>query len=212
MNSATKVTVATFGALMGLAGVEHGIGEILQGNVAPPGLIFPSWPDAAFFRHVAGEPAMTLLPNLLVTGILTVSFSLAFLVWAIFFVQRKHGGLVLMLLAVPMLLLGGGLFPPVLGALIGILGTAIDAPLSWWRTHVPAGLWHALGKLWRGAFIVCVIAWLLLSPGLNLLVYFFGMDDVTLTSAIVSLALGSLLLTGLSGFALDLDRKPNSVG
>jgi hypothetical protein len=197
---------------MGLAGIGHGIGEILQGSVAPPSLIFPSWPDSPFFHHVAGEPAMTLLPNLLVTGLLTVLFSLAFLVWAIFFVQRKHGGLVLMLLAVPMLLLGGGLFPPVLGALMGILGTAIDAPLSWWRTHVPVGLWHALGKLWRGSFIVCVIAWLLLSPGLNLLVYFFGVDDVTLTSAIVSLALGSLLLTGLSGFALDLDRKANSVG
>ena len=38
MRNATKVTVSTFGALAGLAGLEHGIGETLQGNRAPDGV------------------------------------------------------------------------------------------------------------------------------------------------------------------------------
>jgi hypothetical protein len=33
MKSATKTTVSAVGILMGVAGIEHGIGEILQGNV-----------------------------------------------------------------------------------------------------------------------------------------------------------------------------------
>jgi hypothetical protein len=33
---------STFGVLAGLAGIEHGIGETLQGNVAPDGMMILS--------------------------------------------------------------------------------------------------------------------------------------------------------------------------
>src|SRR5512136_1917553 len=122
MGNATRVMVSTFGAFVGLIGIEHGIGEALQGNIAPDGLMILSWPGSEFFRILGGEPAMTIVPNLLVTGILTIFFSLIYLVWAIVFVQRKNGGLVLMLLSVIMLLVGGGIFPPILGILIGAIG------------------------------------------------------------------------------------------
>ena len=39
MRNAMRMTVSTFGVLAGLAGVEHGIGEVLQGNVAPEGVM-----------------------------------------------------------------------------------------------------------------------------------------------------------------------------
>ena len=119
MKSARYQFVAIMGTLMGFAGIEHGVGEILQGNVAPEGLMIRSWPHSAFLQSLNGEPAMTILPNLRFTGLLAVVFSLLFAGWAAFFVQRKHGGLVLMLLAIPMLLFGGGIFPPILGLLIG---------------------------------------------------------------------------------------------
>ncbi len=212
MRNATKVTVSTFGAIMGLAGIEHGIGEVLQGNVAPGGIVFPSWPGSAFFRIVAGEPAMTIVPNLLATGILAILFSLIFLVWATLFVQRKNGGLVLILLSIVMLLVGGGIFPPVIGIIIGALGTRINAPLSWWRAHLSAGLRHFLGKVWPWSFVACLIAWLLLFPGINILGYFFGLNNPNLTVILIFFALGSLLLTIFSGFAYDIERQSNIVG
>ena len=199
MRSATKVTVLTFAAVMGLAGVEHGIGEILQGSIAPAGIIFPSWPDSAFFRSVGGEPAMTIVPNLLVTGILAILFSLAFSVWAALYVERKNGGLVLILLAAGMLLFGGGIFPPVIGILIGILAMRINAPLLGWRTHFPAALRDFLGRLWPWSFGVCVLAWLCLFPGINILGYFFGVTDPSCTVLLIGLAFGMLGLTVLTG-------------
>jgi len=39
LNRATRATVSAAGILCGLAGMEHGAGEILQGNVAPSGTI-----------------------------------------------------------------------------------------------------------------------------------------------------------------------------
>jgi len=50
MRSAIRVTVSTFGALAGLADIEHGIGEILQGNVAPEAIMFLSWSDSELDR------------------------------------------------------------------------------------------------------------------------------------------------------------------
>lgn len=112
MRYATRAIVSALGALMGLGGIEHGIGEILQGNTVPSGIMFPSWPDSAFFRIVGGEPAMSIVPNLLVTGILAILFSLVFTVWVTMFVHKRNGGLFLILVSIVMLLVGGGIFPP----------------------------------------------------------------------------------------------------
>jgi hypothetical protein len=46
---------------------------------------------------------MTIVPNLLVAGVLTILVSLAVLVFAAAFVQRKNGGLVLILPSIIML-------------------------------------------------------------------------------------------------------------
>jgi hypothetical protein len=208
--SATRILVSTLGALMGIAGIEHGIGEILQGNVTPGGMMFPSWPDSAFFRIVGGEPAMSIIPNLLATGIFAVLFSLIFLAWAISCVQRKNGGLVMILLSIAMLGMGAGIFPPMVGIILGILGTRINAPLTWWRAHLSIDLRHSVEKVWRWSFAACVIAWLLLFPGINILGYFFRVNDPNLTVILIFFAFGFLLLTTFIGFAHDSQMQVGS--
>jgi len=195
------------GALAGLAGIEHGIGETLQGNIAPDGMMILSWPGSAFFRILGGEPAMTIVPNLLVSGILAILFSLIFLVWATMFVQRKNGGLVLILLSILMLLVGGGFGPPMLGIIVGAAGTRINAPLSWWRAHLSIGLRRFLVKLWLWSFFACLIACLLLFPGSSILGYFFGVNNPNLIPILFFFALGFLLLTILTGFAYDIQQS-----
>lgn len=207
MNRATRITVSAFGALVGLAGIEHGIGEILQGNIAPEEIMILSWPDAAFFRVLAGEPAMTVIPNMLITGILAVLASLFFLVWATLFVQRKHSGLVLILSSIVMLLVGGGIGPPVLGVILGLTATRIHAPFTWWRTHLPAGLRRGLGQLWPWSLSAGLMAWLAMLPGTGILAYFFGVENPPLVYALILCMFGLLFLTILAGFARDSLRQ-----
>lgn len=206
MRNATRIFVSTFGAIMALGGLEHGVGEILQGNVVPGGMMIQSWPEAEFFRNVGGEPAMTVIPNLLITGILAVLTSLAMLVWIVVFVHRKNSSFIVMLLSIAMLLAGGGIFPPVLLVLMGVLATRIHAPLAWWRAHLSPGFRNFLQKLWPWSYIGCIITWLsaLLGPGL--LGYFFGVNSPALILTILCLALGFLLLTIFTGFAYDISR------
>jgi hypothetical protein len=66
---ATTATVAAFGAVAGLAGVEHGIGEILQGPVRPDRPVIESWPDSEAFAVLNGGPALTVIPSLAISGV-----------------------------------------------------------------------------------------------------------------------------------------------
>ncbi len=49
-----------------------------------------------------------------------------------------------------------------------------------------------------------MIAWLALSPGINILGYFFGVNEPNLTVILIFFALGSLLVTIFTGFAHDI--------
>lgn len=199
MKSATRVYAATFGAIMALAGVEHGIGEILQGNMAPEGIMILSWPEAEFFRSLGGEPAMTVIPNLLLTGILAVIISLALLVWSLGFVHRKNGGLVMMLLSSVMLLVGGGIFPPVFAMLIGAAATRMHRTASPLKTQRADGLRRVLARLWPWSYAVCVLAW----PAVFPVGYFWGEKYPAFILVILFTALGTLLLSLFASFAYD---------
>lgn len=210
MNRATRIVVSIFGAIAGLAGIEHGIGEVLQGSVAPDGLVILSWPDSEFFRILAGEPALTIVPNLLVTGLLAILFSLIYLVWATRYAQRKNGGLVLLLLSVIMLLVGGGFGPPILGVLIAVAATQINVPLTWWRAHVSGGVRRWLGSLWLWFVIASTTAWLLLLPGTSIFDYFLGVSLENLIPLLALGAFGFLVLAIIAGLARD-SQQPSDL-
>jgi hypothetical protein len=198
--NARRLWVAVMGAWMGMAGVEHGIGEILQGSVKPAGLMILSWPESAFFKSLGGEPAMTIVPNLFITGLLAVFFSLMFAGCSIFFAHRRQGGFIMMLLAIPMLLFGGGIFPPVLGALVGAGAAGLHARTA--SPHV-TGLRRLLGQHWRWTFACCCVSWLALLPGVAVLDTFFGVNDEGITLAIMAAAFSLLFLAYWSGIQFD---------
>jgi hypothetical protein len=165
MRKATRIVATTFGSLAGIAGLEHGIFEILQGNIHPVSFMFPSMGtpcNAAQVWH-ACEPAMTILPNLLVAGILTVFLSFGIVFWSLVFLQRKHGGSLLILLSIVLLLVGGGFFPPLIGVAGGLAGTRINKPLG----DEPAGnLSRFAAALWPWPLVIFV-AWLLGQYGIG---------------------------------------------
>ena len=156
MRKATRIVAATFGILAGIAGSGHGITEILQGNVRPASFMFasigaPCVPETAWH---ACEPAMTLLPNLLIAGILTVLMGLLVILWSMAFVQRKNGGSLLILLSVVLLLVGGGFFPPLIGITAGIAGTRINMPLG---AKPAGGLTRFASRLWPWPLVILVV-------------------------------------------------------
>jgi hypothetical protein len=198
MRKATKTVALWFGVTAGLAAFEHGFFEILQGNVRPAGLMFPSWGaevcDPARAWH-ACEPAMSLLSNFLASGILTILFSLAVIAWSGWFIQHKQGGLILILLAVALLLVGGGFFPPVIALVGGLAGTQINRPLN----ARPGGFIRFAAKLWPWPLVIYLV-W---TVGQFPFGYFFNDFLKSIMGLGMLVILGSLALSAYSAYAQD---------
>lgn len=203
MKSATKITAAVMGTITGLAGIEHGIGEILQGSVAPERWMIQSWPGSAAMKIVGGEPAMTVVPNLLVTGILAVLLSLVFLAWATMASGRRQYGPVLLLLCIPMLLCGAGFGPPLLGLIIGAAAARAQTVETSQRKPRRGGLRGLLGRLWPWSLGACLAAWLAMLPGMPLLYHFWGIENTGLMLGVMLAMFALLFLTIATGAARD---------
>jgi hypothetical protein len=118
-----RIAASAIGIFAGLGGASHGPGEILQGNVAPSDVMIKAWPS---LTALGGEPAMTIIPNFIVTGVLAIIFGLIVAAWAGAYVERRMGGLVLILLSIVLLLVGGGIIPPLFGIAAGVIGVWIN--------------------------------------------------------------------------------------
>ena len=65
------------------AEVEHGVGELMQPSTVAGSVLIESWPDVAAFERLSGEPAITLILDLRVSGEVTILSSLALGWWAV---------------------------------------------------------------------------------------------------------------------------------
>ncbi len=211
MKSATRVSVSTFGAILGIAGLEHGFGEVLQGDIAPEGFFIQSWPNTKGYEILNGEPAMTIVPNLLITGILAIIVSIILMIWVIGFIERKYGSLILFILSVLLLLVGGGFGPPIIGFIITLAATRINSDFAWWKEHVSVSLRNSLSNLWKYLYVVSIISWFSLWPGLVIAGYFFTLIDPLIVIILTLCSFTMLLLTIFSAFAYDSGKNVTSL-
>jgi hypothetical protein len=156
MRQATKTVATWLGITAGIGGLEHGYFEILQGSTKPAGLMIVSMGLPCVPEEIwnACEPAMTILPNFLITGILAVILGLLILVWSATFIQHKNGGLVLILLSAASLLFGGGLFPPLIGMIGGAAGMKIHKPVNGKQANGPV---RSAAMLWPWPLVVLIV-------------------------------------------------------
>lgn len=207
MNKATTKLFLTLGILTGIMGIEHGIGEVLEGNRPTDGVFILSWPDSAFFEVMAGEPAMTIIPNYLLTGLLAILFSGLFLTVLAKLSLNRWAIHLLFVLLILMLLAGGGFGPPILGVMAVLIALKRDSPLKLWR-KLPSTLHRVLSRLWPWSFGLCLLGWLMLFPGAALIAFFTGIDNALLMLIPILVAFTFIPITLLLGFSRDiLERK-----
>ena len=109
-------------------GGMHGYYEILNGGKNPGGILFdaisghslaidfPGWP---------GWPAMSIIPNLWITGIVVFLIDGIFLFWLLFFFRHKKWGIILLCLSLLLCVFGGGFKPPFYGIVASVIGMII---------------------------------------------------------------------------------------
>ncbi len=167
MKNSLHVTIAFLGIYAGLLAALHGLFAVMQGSRTPDGLVFnaigtPCQPDSVWH---ACFPAMTLIPNLRITGIVAILIGLGMVVWAAAFVRRRHGSHVLGTLSLLALLVGGGFVPVFIGLIAAVAVTQLSASVRWGGTA-----WRIISALWPLPLVLMAL-WL---PGSWILGYFFG--------------------------------------
>lgn len=217
INSATRSIVSAIGIFVGLASMEHGFFEMLQGNTVPSGIVIDAIGTGQELFPDATEPALTIIPNFFVTGILAMIVGLLVIIWSVAFVQRKYGSTILFLLSITLFLVGGGSPPIFLGIIASVLSTRINKPLTWWRKHLGVNTQGALAKLWPWSLIAFLIivcsATISAISGWPLMLFF---NETTTDFFVVLNALGYisdvfLLLAILSGIAYDIQRNAETM-
>lgn len=213
MNRATRITVSVTGILCGISGLEHGIFETLQGSTAPESLLISAIGPAQRFWPGGTETAFTIVPNFLLTGILAVLASLAVITWSGWFISRRYGAAVFLLLSILQFLVGGGFAQIFLVVLIAAAATQIRPRLTWLRV-LPASARRFLAHVWpwllllyslslSGAMVAAITGYFPLLSNL------FALDTQALPGFLIVLGyatLGLLPLAILAGFAVDAGR------
>jgi hypothetical protein len=201
--------------MLGIAGLDHGFFETLQGNLPTTGLIIQAIGPAHRMWLHGTEEAFTLIPNYRLTGLLAILVSLAIMVWSVGYIQTKHGPTVFILLFVLLFLVGGGIGQIVFFIPTWLASTRINQPLSWWRKVLPSRIRRALAKLWPfslGAVLVCFLI------GLEIAIFGFvpGINDpdtaLTICWSFLFAAWILLLFSFVAGFAADIERQTNQPG
>ena len=197
-NASTRVFAVIMGLWTGISAIPHGVAEIAQGNV----------PATDILTRVG---AFTIIPNYLISGIVTILLSVWIIIWCVGFLQKKHGPWVYLLSSITLFFVGGGVAFLVFMAVTFWVSTQINKPLGFWKQRIPDGARQLMKRLWLPALVlgylmigVGVMIWLfLLPPGvIHSISHLHYVCWFSLLSGI-----GLLLLTVVLGFARDLELR-----
>jgi hypothetical protein len=195
--------------------IAHGFFEVLQGNTPTDGLIIQAIGEKQRMWHYGSEEAFTIIPNFLISGLLSMAVSLVIIVWSIGFVHKKNGPLVLLVLFILLFLVGGGIAQILFFVPLWAVATRINKPLAWWRRVMPKGLRRILSKLWPWLLVAGAVLFL---AGLVISVTGFipGLSDpeqiLNVDWSILGLGVLFWLLACVAGFAYDIERLPDPTG
>jgi hypothetical protein len=208
--NATRVIATTIGVFFGLfSGVNHGIFEVLQGNQPTNGLLINAIGEGQRFWIAGTEPAFTLIPNFMLTGIASIIVGLAIVIWSIWFLPGKQGRTVFLGLFLLSFLVGGGMGQAFFFLPAWAFATRMEKPLTWWRKMLSRNTWPFLSRLWMVLLVFATVTMLI---GLEMAIfgYFPGItDSETLQNVNMTFVFGSAILYVLSfltGFGHELLR------
>lgn len=206
----SKLALSTFGVILGIAGIEHGIGEILQGSAKPSSMVFESWPNSEVYEVLAGEPAFTIFTNLSfsILGSLAILFSALIIFCSIAMLGRKKfAGILFFFLTVNLFLFGAGMAGPILmGIPISILSTFLRRSLK--TKDKSSTKLKIIKSSFNVMYILSIVSWFSLWPGLVIVSSFYKFSDgeSSIVYILAAISFISFIFSIIFGFAYDKSK------
>jgi hypothetical protein len=202
-----RIVVAAFGILCGLTGIIAGYFEIRQGSISPDGFVISTIGPGHVMADDFTYFAVTVIPDILITGILAVIVSCLVIIWSVGYTHKKKGVYTLPVLFIIQTLVGGGWIID-LAVITCILAFLINKPLNWWCLHIPVKLRVWFVKL----FPFSLIAYTIISLSMLALTV-TGTDNESFIKPMEILAaimLIPMILIILGGLSINTQRQENT--
>lgn len=209
VNRAIQTIVATLGVIFGIGGIGHGFFETLQGNTATNGYVIDAIGEANRMWLHGNEPAFTIIPNFLITGVAAMLVGVSVIIWSAGFMHKKHAPAIFLSLFILLFLVGGGIAQVIFFTIGWAMSTRIRKPLNWWRRVLPARTHGVLSKMWR-PFLIASSVLILFTLQIAIFGFVPGVSDPDSISMVMVSTLGigllSLILAFISGCAHDISN------
>ena len=210
-NRKTRITASAIGVLLGLAGIfNHGLFEILQGNIATNGFYIEAIGENQRFWLHGTEGAFTLIHNFLLTGISAVFIGMSIVFWSINYLHVRYGATVFLVLLILLTLVGGGIGHIIFFVPTWAFATRINKSLNWWKRILRLQLRKKLAAMWPYFLGATLISWLIVME-LGIFGYFPGQSNPDKILDIVFVFLFSSVIlaciTFVCAIAGDIDER-----
>jgi hypothetical protein len=149
-----RIITAILGIALAISGMHHGFFEILQGNNPTNTMFIESIGESQRMWIHGSDDAFTLIPNFLITGIVSVVLSLFIIFWALFYLDKKYGTTIFLMLFILLTLTGGGIGYIPFFILTWAYATRMNTGSGWWNKVLPLKIKTALSKTWLIASLI----------------------------------------------------------
>jgi hypothetical protein len=198
-NSSTRLFVTLQGILIGFSEIIHGAFEIKRGNIPTEGFLLKS------------VGACTIIPNYLITGIVSVIIGIAIILWTSYSIHKKNGPSIYLLLSVISFFVGGGVAQTIFFCMTWGVSTRITKPLTWWGKILSVNVRETLSKFW---LLTMILAYSFISFGVAIWLILLPPTE-SIKNLVVQYICWSLLIIGIifqiiaiiSGFARDIEKR-----
>jgi hypothetical protein len=203
MNKSNIVLVKTLGIIAGCVGIEHGIGELLQGFDRVYNVFILSWPHSAFFKIMAGEPAFTLFPVFFLAGFFSIIFSLLFVIMILFLLTKKYALPGLLMAIGLMFISGAGFGTTLLGISACLIATKNQSGLTLW-SKIPGKINILFSKIWIYSYTLCITGWISLFPGAPVISQITMSENEYIMIIPMFVSFVMIPITMVTGFSKDI--------
>lgn len=209
-NKATRIITSILGVTLAIAAFHHGFFEALQGNKETTGLLIQAIGEEHRFWVHGTEEAITVIPNFLISGLLTMAISIFAAIWSIKYIDGKYGSAVFLLSFMTLTLVGGGLGHMVFFLPIWGYSTRIRKKLSFFNKLFSTNTGRFVGKIWPFTGGMAAVAFII-ALEISVFGYFPGVTNPDVVFSIcwsfLGLSLVLIQLSYVSGFAYDLEMR-----
>lgn len=207
--NATGINLKTVGVIFGLSGMNHGFFECLQGNTPTKGVLIHAIGEQHRFWVHGTEDALSVIPNFMISGLLSMFIGLVIVLWSLFYIHSRHGRTVFLALFCLLFLVGGGIGQLFFFLPAWAFASQLDKPMSRWKKILHARLWPILSKAWPILLTLAVLTVLFL---IEIAIFGFipGMENPDQIQVIAMFALLSsvilFMMSFIAGYGHDLMR------